>query len=125
MPRLLAAAGLLLAGAVTGVATVALHQLWWGLALGIAAVLAAVVALPPGWWSRLAFAVGFVVMVGWLTVPRSEGDYVVSQDVQGYAVLVLGVVALVGALVTLPGRMTSRRVDTRQGSAAPPSTPRE
>lgn len=100
--RLLAAAGLLLAGAVTGVATVALHELWWGLALAVAAVLAAVVALPAGWWSRLAFVVGFDVTVGWLTAPRSEGDYLVSQDVQGYAVLALSVALLVGALVTLP-----------------------
>lgn len=102
--RLLVAVGLLLAGALTGVATVALHELWWGLALGVAAVLVAVIALPPGWWSRLAFVVGFDAMVGWLTAPRTEGDYVVSQDVQGYAVLAFGLVLLVGALATMPRR---------------------
>ncbi|GAB2445716.1 hypothetical protein GCM10027062_28220 [Nocardioides hungaricus] len=100
--RLLAAAGLLLAGAVTGVATVALHQLWWGLALATVAVVAAVVALPAGWWSRLAFVVGLDLVVGWLTMPRAEGDYLISRDVQGYAVLILGLVLLVGALGTLP-----------------------
>ena len=102
--RPVAALGLLVAGAVTGVATVALHELWWGLALAVAAVLATVVALPPGWWSRLAFVVGLDAMVGWLTVTRTEGDYLISQDVQGYAVLVLGLVLLVGALATLPRR---------------------
>ncbi len=41
-------------------------------------------------------------MVGWLTLPRPEGDYLVSQDVQGYAVLGLGVLLLVFAIATLP-----------------------
>lgn len=98
----LAALGLLLAGAVTGVATVAVHELWWGLLLGSAATAAAVRALRPGWWSRLAFVVGWVGSVGWLTVPRAEGDYVVSQDAAGYAVLGLGLVLLVVGVATLP-----------------------
>lgn len=100
--RIAAALGLLVAGAVTGVATVAVHELWWGLLLSQAAVLASVAALPAGWWSRLAFVAGYDVMVGWLAVPRSEGDYLLSQDLQGYAVLAIGVALLVGALATLP-----------------------
>lgn len=100
--RVAAALGLLVAGAVTGVATVAVHELWWGLLLSQAAVLTTVVALPAGWWSRLAFVAGYDVLVGWLAVPRSEGDYVLSQDLQGYAVLAVGVALLVGALATLP-----------------------
>src|SRR5687768_12215906 len=111
MRRLPAAVGLLVAGAVTGVATVALHELWWGFVLGVAAVLAAVVALPAGWWSRVAFVAGFGAVVAWLTVPRSEGDYLVSEDWQGYGLLAFGLALLVGALATLP-RMTSERVDT-------------
>ncbi|WP_028643039.1 DUF6113 family protein [Nocardioides sp. URHA0020] len=100
--RLLAALGLLLAGAVTAVATVAVHELVWGFVLAVAATSMTVLALPPGWWSRLAFVVGWVAMVGWLTVPRPEGDYLVSQDWQGYAVLGLGMVLLVVGLATLP-----------------------
>jgi hypothetical protein len=100
--RALAAAGLLVAGAVTGVATVALHELWWGLALASLATVVAVVALPAGWWSRLAFVVGWDLMVGWLTFPRAEGDYLISQDVQGYAVLALGLVLLIVGIATLP-----------------------
>ncbi|WP_395693072.1 DUF6113 family protein [Nocardioides sp.] len=100
--RVLAAAGLLLVGAVTAVATVALHDLWWGLALAAAATVLTTFALPPGWWSRLAFVAGWVLVVGWLTFPRAEGDYVISQDAQGYAVLVLGLVLLVVAIATLP-----------------------
>lgn len=100
--RFLGAAGLLVAGAVTGVTAVALHELWWGLALAFAAVAAALVALPPGWWSRLAFVVGFDAMLGWLATTRPEGDYLISQDRQGYSLLALGIAALVVALATLP-----------------------
>lgn len=106
MRRLPTAVGLLAAGAVTGVAAVGLHALWWGFPLTVAAVLAAAVALPSGWWSRLAFVVGFDAVVGWMTVPRSEGDYLISQDWQGYGLLALGLVLLVGALATLPRPVT-------------------
>ncbi|GAB6986708.1 hypothetical protein [Nocardioides pyridinolyticus] len=102
MRRLAAATGLLVAGAATAVAAVALHDLGWGFALTVAAVLAAVVALPAGWWSRLAFVAGFDAVLGWLAVPRPEGDYLVSQDWQGYGLLAFGLVLLVGALATLP-----------------------
>ncbi len=106
MRHLPAAVGLLAAGAVTGVAAVGLHELWWGFVLVVAAGLAAVVALPPGWWSRLAFVAGFAALVGWLAVPRSEGDYLISTDWQGYGLLAFGFVLLVGALATLPRRVT-------------------
>lgn len=100
--RLLAALGLLVAGALTGIATIALHQLTWGLVLAFAATCVTAYALQPGWWSRLAYVVGWVAMVGWLTVPRPEGDYLVSSDLPGYAVLGLGVVLLVFGVATLP-----------------------
>lgn len=106
--RVLAAAGLLLVGAVTAVATVALHDLWWGLALASVATVWTTLALPAGWWSRLAFVAGWVAVVAWLTFPRAEGDYLISQDVQGYAVLALGLVLLVLAIATLP-RPAGRR----------------
>ena len=100
--KLLAAVGLLLAGAVTGLTAVAVHELVWGFVLAVVATAVTVFALPAGWWSRLAFVVGWVAMVGWLTVPRPEGDYLVSQDWQGYGVLVgYLVVVLAGAVVRL------------------------
>jgi hypothetical protein len=100
--RWLAAVGLLLAGAVTGVATIALHDLVWGLVLALAATGAAVAALPAGWWARLAFVVGWDGIVGWLSFPRPEGDYLVSQDVQGYAVLGAALILTILAIATLP-----------------------
>lgn len=100
--RLLAAAGLLVAGVATGVATVAVHELVWGFALAAVATVVTVVALPAG-SRRLAFVVGWDATVGWLTVPRPEGDYLISQDWQGYAVLGLGLAVLVAGVATLPG----------------------
>jgi len=100
--KLLAAVGLLLAGAVTGLTAVAVHELVWGFVLAVVATAVTVFALPAGWWSRLAFVVGWVAMVGWLTVPRPEGDYLVSQDWQGYGVLVFGMVLFIVGLATLP-----------------------
>jgi hypothetical protein len=93
-------------GAVTGLASVALHQYWWGLALGVVTPLLALVALPAGWWSRLPFALGWVAMIGYLTIPRPEGDYVIGDDTAGYALLVVACVFLVAGLVTLPRRGT-------------------
>lgn len=100
--RILVAAGLLVAGAVVGLATVALHELWWGLPLSVAALAPLLVALPAGWWSRLAFALGFGGLVGWLMNPRPEGDYVIGSDVRGYLLLSLALVVFVVAVATLP-----------------------
>ncbi len=106
--RLLAAVGLLLAGAATGVATVALHEMWWGFAFAAVTTVVVVLALPPGWWSRLPFVLGWDLMVGWLSFTRPEGDYLISQDVQGYAVLGLSLVLLVVAIGTLPRPRAAR-----------------
>jgi hypothetical protein len=96
------ALGLVLAGAGTAVATVGLHQIWWGFVLAFAATFATAFALPPGWWGRLAFVVGWAAMVGWLTIPRDEGDYLVSSDLAGYAMLGLGLLLVMFGVATLP-----------------------
>ena len=100
--RIAGAIGLLVVGAVTGLATTAVHEVWWGLLLGAAATAATLVALDRGWSARLPFALGWVGLVAWVLPPRSEGDFVVSGDTQGYSLLVLAVAVLVFALVTLP-----------------------
>ena len=112
--RLAAALALVLVGAATGVATVALHDWWRGLAFGGIVTLLVAYALPAGWWTRLPYAAGWDAMVGWLTFPRPDGGYVVSADAQGYAVLGLGLLLLAGCVATLP-RPASRDVH------APPS----
>jgi hypothetical protein len=100
--RFLLATVLLLVGAVTGLAAVALHERWWGLLLALVATAATLTALPPGWWSRLAFALGWTGLVGWLVNPRPEGDYAISQDGPGYTLLGVALVVLLVGLATLP-----------------------
>lgn len=104
--RACVAPALLLLGAATGIASVALHQRWWGLLLGVAAPLATAVALPPGWWARVPFAAGWVAMIGYLMMPRPEGDFVVADGVEGYVLLAVAMVLIVSGLVTLPRRAT-------------------
>ncbi len=94
LTRIVLALGLAVAGAVTAVAVVAVHPHWWGLALGLGAGVAVVLALPARWWCRPCYAGGWAAMVGYLSVPRPEGDYAVASDLPGYALLV-GTFALV------------------------------
>lgn len=108
------AAGLLLVGAMTGVAAVAVHSLWWGLPLAAAAIAAALAGAGRGWLTRLPLALGFTVTVGFAVPRRSEGDYVVAGNLPGILLLLLALVVLGVALVTLPRR---RRGD-ESGSAS-------
>ena len=100
--RPLLAVALLLLGVGTGLAAVALHELWWGLLLSALATGATLLALPPGWWSRLPFALGWAGLVGWLVSPRPEGDYAIRQDLAGFALLGIAMFVLGFGLATLP-----------------------
>lgn len=100
----LLAVGLLLAGFVIGLSAVAVHAWWWGLALGAAATLVTLLALPPGGWTRVPYAVGWLVPLGLGMIPRGEGDYAIASDVPGYGLIGLGLVLIIGALATLPVR---------------------
>ena len=97
-----AACALLALGLVAGLAAVLLHGRTWGLALGLAAPAATMWALPPGWWTRGSFALGWAGLVGAATYTRPEGDYLIAADTRGYALLAAAPVVLVAALVTLP-----------------------
>lgn len=109
MRRPAAAVGLLVVGAATGVATLAVHSRPWGLPLAVLATLAALLALPRGWWSRVPLVVGWLAPVGAAVLGRPEGDVVLAQDPSGWAVVLLGVALLVVAV----------------GSAPPPRRPRD
>ncbi len=108
--RVLLALALLIVGAATAVAAVAVHHRWWGLALAAAAVVAVLVAVGPGWATRLPFAAGFGLVLLRLAVARPEGDYVVAAEPQGYLLLLLGLVVVAAAIATLPrpGRVRRR-----------------
>ena len=106
--RLLAALVLLVLGVGTGLASVALHEFRWGLLLSAVATFATLVWLPPGWWSRLPFALGWAGLVGSVVSPRPEGDYAIRQGLAGYLLLGIAVLVLGFAVATLP-RPGSRR----------------
>jgi hypothetical protein len=106
----------LLAGVAAGVASVAVYQWRWGLALAVATTLLVVVAAPAGWATRLPFGLGFTGVVGLLALTRGEGDYLITSSGAGYAVLGLALVVLMIAISTLPrpGR-DPRRTDGKAG----------
>lgn len=91
----------LVAGVVTAVPGVLLHQAWWGLALTVAATAACCVASCPG-WSRMGYAVGWAASLGLLLGTRPEGDYLVPARLQGYLLMGTVLVLVMVALVTIP-----------------------
>ena len=64
--------------------------------------LATLVAVGPGPWTRLPFALGWVALLICLMPTRAEGDFVISADGTGLTLLALGLVVLTFALATLP-----------------------
>lgn len=115
--RLVAMLALVVAGACTGVAAVALHAEGWGWALGVVATLATVAALPGTWWARLPFCLAWAGVVLRLSMARAEGDFVISADRAGYGLIAVALVLVViGVAVLVPGRA---RADTRPAGQPP------
>ena len=108
----------LVVGLVSGAAGTLVHQRWWGLALALAAGLAALAWLPPG-GPRLMFAVGWCVPVVRGALERPSGGFLVSADAAGWSFLAGSAVLLVAALATAgAGRRTSAA--TRRARADDP-----
>ena len=118
--RFLVAALLLVCGAATALATVALHTYGWGFLLGAAATLVALVALRAGWSTRLAFGIGWVGFIAWVTPARDEGDFAISSGLAGYGLLGLALAVLLYSLATLP---RARRGDMDRSESAPRMAP--
>lgn len=100
-----------LAGLVSGVAAVLTHTSWPWLALGVAAAVTTLWWLPAG--PRLVFAGGWAVAVARTSLTRPEGDYLVSDNAQGWTLLAFSVVVVVGALagtVVGPRRVRDPRI---------------
>ena len=102
MTSVLRAAGLLVLGAVVGIACVGVHNTWWGLPLALVTTAASAYALPGGWTGRAPFALGWAVVVAALALPRPEGDFLIAGDLNGYVLLGFGLALLVASLVTVP-----------------------
>jgi len=90
-------------GALTALPAVALHQRWWGLAVGLLAAVGFLAALPAG-AARVGYVAGWSAVLGALTGTRPEGDYLVPATVPGYVLLVATAAFVVVALVTIPAR---------------------
>ncbi len=105
--------GLFLAGVLTAVAAVAVHQLAWGLGLGLAATFAGHAVLPVTWWGRPMFAAGWAALIGYVTLPSPGTGFLLGADAKGYALLG-SVLILVGwslASVALADRGVASRVE--------------
>jgi hypothetical protein len=102
--RLLTIFGGLVAGFMTSLAAVALHQSWAWLTCAAMVTVLVLLSVPAGGWLRLPFALGWLLVVLAAMLGRPEGDYVLEAEPHGYAVLFGGVVVLVGAAVTSTAR---------------------
>ena len=107
----------LVAGAVSGVAAVAVHREVWGWPLSVAAAVATTTALPGSWWGRAAFCWSWAAVVLGLSTSRAEGDYLIAGDLPGYGLLSVAVVLAVTGAASLVRRRA--RVDTGAGGASP------
>lgn len=103
MLRVVAAVGALGLGLGIGLCSVLLHDYPWGLLLGVVTTVATLVALPGG-WARLPFAIGWVVVLWQGVTQRAEGDYLVSADVSGYALMLIGIAVLGAGFVGVARR---------------------
>lgn len=117
MKRPLLAVACVLLGLAVGVCAVAVHGYAWGLVLALAATAATLVALPPGWSSRLPFALGWVAVLVAVTPERPEGDYLVSGDLGGYLLLGAGVLVFGAGFV---GLVTPRGAPRDSGPSGTP-----
>ena len=109
--RVLVAAASLLLGAGVALCTVALHGYWWGLALGLVATAATLIALPGG-WARMPCALGWSALVAYAAQTRPEGDVVIVQDAPGWVLfcsaVVVVIVGMIGARPPAPPANSSR-----------------
>lgn len=113
--RILAATLLAVVGAVTAIASVALHDANWGwFVLALAAPAASTAALPAG-WLRFGFVLGWVAMVLVVIQGTAAGSWAITADLRGYLFLAGGLSLMVAAVVTAPvaGRRPTTPVQDR------------
>lgn len=88
-------------GATMGLSALMVHNRWWGLPFGLAVSALLCYALPPRWWGRIAYAIGWAAVIAFFAVPRPEGDFVIANDVFGYAVLIFALAQGLAAMLTV------------------------
>lgn len=105
--RALVALVLIVVGAAGGLSAALVHESWWGLTLGLAAAALTTIALPAGGW-RFAFMLGWFGAIGYVGLPRAEGDYLIPSSASGYGILGGSFVLFLIALATVPNRRARR-----------------
>ena len=113
--RSLNLAGGLALGLVSGIAAVVVHQSWW-LLLAFAAAGTTMVWLRPG-AGRVGFAAGWGVVVLRASLPKPEGDYLVSANGAGWTLLAGSLGLLLVAMVTV--RFRSHAPEDHRDRPAP------
>lgn len=122
MWRALIAVLLLVGGGAVAVCTVLLHDYAWGMALGVATTVAVLMAAPPGWWGRFAFALGWVGVLWRASTETAAGDYLVSTDTAGYALLIFGLGVFAAGLAGLVPRRGSHDEPAHDSGPVGPAT---
>ncbi len=109
--RVLAPLGTLVLGAVTALASIAVHRsgLLW-LVLAVVVSIGVGLVLRGTAWPRLAstYCLGWLVLFGIAIVGRPEGDYALASDAAGYTLTVVAFVLVLLGVTALPGRRPPR-----------------
>ena len=97
--------GALAAGVLVALAAIVVHRSLFplGLLLSAGASVALAVGLVRSPWPRssASYALGWLVLFGVALAGRPEGDFVLAQDVAGYALMLIGLVVLAVGVVAL------------------------
>lgn len=106
--RVFGALGALVLGVLTAGAAVVLHDITWTLVLAWVATSLTVWFLPAGVRGRIPYAIGWMLVLALAVSKTDTGGYLVGSTTAGYAVLVLGLVALSVSIATFPLKRRSR-----------------
>ncbi|MCL8025717.1 hypothetical protein [Nocardioides bruguierae] len=88
---------------LTAVPTLLLHRDTVGAVLGWAAVVLCLLALRPGVRTRLLYALVLCGVLWYGSQQAADGGFLVTADARGWALIALALVAVLLAVVTLPG----------------------
>lgn len=106
--RIAGSVGLLVVGAVSGLASVVAGGRWWGVGLAALAAAAVLAALPRTRWAWCSFAAGWAAMLLLVLDGRPEGDFAVASNGKGYGILLLGFLVALAGVVALAGGLDRR-----------------